>query len=93
MLSKTLADVISFVEMEKGETKNRSTKYLQKYARQIIQRVIWNEPGRGSNLCDLVTPEKKNLKRKGEIKVSLLSNNRAKQSDPRLAQIMYYRIL
>ena len=58
------------------------------YAQKVLSRVMRNEPALPGE-ADIA----RNKSSGGEIKVSGLSNNRAKQGDPRLSSIMYYRIL
>ena len=71
---------------EKRKIKDASHR---RYARRVVQRVIKNEIDKdGQSLYSLST-----AKSSGEIKVSGLSNARARQSDPRLSWIMYHRIL
>ena len=59
----------------------------KRYARRVVQRVIKKEVNKyGESLFS----GGKNACTSGEIKVSSLSNVRARQSDPRLSWIMYH---
>ena len=61
----------------------KPTSKLQ-YTRRILKKVIAREPNPDSN--------KTKRSRTGEVKVGGLSNQRAKQSDPRLSWYMFHSI-
>ena len=89
MLGNTLISVIESIPNEKKRTIDKKSR--NRYARRVVQRVMKKELSRdGECLYDRFKDFSNTL---GEVKVSCLSNARARQSDPRLSAIMYYRIL
>jgi hypothetical protein len=80
-LGETIHHMIKAVDKRaKGSTKAASKVA---YARRVIRAVNQREP------C---AEGQTKFSRTGEIKVGGLSNRRAKQSDPRLAWVMFHRI-
>ena len=68
---------------ERQSTKEITPKSLYKYNRSVIKRFTGTEYGHDNQ-------GKKS--RKGLVKMSSISNNRARQSDPRLAWLMFHKI-
>ena len=87
MLGQTLEKVIE--QIPKTHKRPLHDKSRARYARRVVQRVMRKELDMGGDSLY----DKTNVNGMGEVKVSCLSNARARQSDPRLSAIMYYRIL
>ena len=64
-------------------TKEITPKSSSKYTRSLIKRVNRIEGGHD---------KQRNKSRTGLVKVSNISNNRARQSDPRLAGLVFHNI-
>ena len=81
MLGRQLNSIITNLDLRANNTvKPESTN---RYAKQVLKRVLKNEPDKNG---------KKKTRRTGEVKVSKLSHQRAKVCDPRLQWIMFHRI-
>ena len=64
-------------------TKEITPKSSSKYTRSVIKRVNGTENGHG---------KQRKKSRTGLVKVSSISNNRARKSDPRLAWLIFHKI-
>ena len=64
-------------------TKDITPKALSQYTRSFIKRVNNIEDGQNNQ---------RKKSRTGLVKVSIISNNRTRQSDPRLAWLMFHKI-
>ena len=79
-LNNLVGDLCSANNKQRPDMQDKSKK---QFARRVVRRVNMLEPG--------MEGQKKKSKT-GEIKVAGLSHKRAKQSDPRLAWIMFHKI-
>ena len=74
--------VIKAVNAQKS-TKDITPKASSKYTRSVMKKV--------NNIEDVHDKQRKKS-RTGLVKVLSISNNRARQSDPRLAWLMFHKI-